>query len=425
VNKKEFRLAQIAGLAIVVHADHLEEVIRHYENSGHWEELMTLLEQGIGLERTHANLFTELGILYSKFRPDKLHEHIKLFHSKLNKTKVIRVCESNLQWDHATFLYCQNNEFDNAALTMMNHSPECWEHALFKDVLTKVGNQELCYRGIQFYLKQHPLQLDDLLNSLATRIDASRVVKLVRKLLQLPMIYSYLQNVQASNLLAVNDALNELYVEEGNYRDLRVSIETHTEYDWQKLATSTQTHPQLEFRRIAATLYRLNGKFEQSIELSKKDKLWKDVMETAAASKSTELAETVLVFFVENKLTDCFAAALLTCYDLIRPDVALEIAWSHNLTDFVMPFLIQALREYIPKIRELDQRTQVKNDVPRVAPVGLAPPEMFVAPPMSTPSSFYGAGVPASVMMGAPPPHAVPQPYMSTPSFPAQGFGFK
>jgi clathrin heavy chain len=430
VNKKEFRLAQLAGLAIVVHADHLEEVIRHYENSGHWDELITLLEQGIGLERSHANLFTELGILYSKFRPNKLQEHVKLFHSKLNKTKVIRVCESNLQWDHATFLYCQNHEYDNAALTMMNHSPECWEHAQFKDVLSKVGNQELCYRGIQFYLKQHPVQLDDLLSSLASRIDASRVVKLVRKLLQLPMIYTYLQNVQSSNLLAVNDALNELYVEEGNFRDLRVSIETHSEFDWQKLASSTETHAQLEFRRIAATLYRLNGKYEQSIELSKKDKLWKDVMETAASSKSTELAETVLLFFVENKLTDCFAAALLTCYDLIRPDVALEIAWSHNLTDFVMPFLIQALREYIPKIREIDQRTQPpKPEAPRavgVAPVGLAPPEgMYMAPPMSTPSSFY-AGPPGSVMMGAPPMQGgIPQPYMSTPSFaPPQGYGF-
>lgn len=438
VNKKEFRLAQMAGLAIVIHADHLEEVIRHYENSGHWDELMTLLEQGIGLERAHVNMFTELAILYSKFRPEKLHEHIKLFHSKLNKSKVIRVCETNLQWGHATFLYCQNNEFDNAALTMMTHSPECWEHALFKDVLTKVGNQELCYRGIQFYLKQHPAQLDDLLSSLTSRIDASRVVKLVRKLNQLPMIYAYLQNVQSTNQQAVNDALNELYVEEGNFTDLRVSIETHSEFDWQKLAAATEKHAQLEFRRIAATLYKLNGKFEQSIELSKKEKLWKDVMQTAAASKNTELAETVLLFFVENKLTDCFAAALLTCYDLIRPDVALEIAWSHGLTDFVMPFLIQTLREYIPKIREIDERTAPKQ--PEAARVvggggvpGLAPPGSMMG--MAPPGSMMGMAPPGTIGLMPPPPMSVyggqvpqmgiPQPYASAPSYgmPPQGFG--
>lgn len=415
VDKKEFRLAQMCGLAIVIHADHLEEVIRHYENSGHWDELITMLEQGIGLERAHVNMFTELAILYSKFRPEKLHEHVKLFHSKVNKSKVIRVCESNLQWSHATFLYCQNNEFDNAALTMMNHSSECWEHALFKDTLSKVGNQELCYRGVQFYLKQHPKATSELLDSLAARVDSSRVVKLVRKLNHLPIIYNYLQNVQASNQAAVNDALNELYVEEGNFRDLRVSIETYSEFDWQKLASETEKHTLLEFRRIAAMLYRLNSKFEQSIELSKKDKLWKDVMETAAASGNTELAENTLRFFVKSKLPECFAGCLLTCYDLVRPDVALEIAWANQLTDFVMPFLIQTLREYIPKIREIDERTKPKepelhqvNTLPQMPLSQPLPPGTMMTPasnmppvPMSQPG-FYN-------------PHlgGIPQPYHS------------
>jgi len=384
-----------------------------------------------------VNMFTELAILYSKFRPEKLREHVKLFHSKLNKGKVIRVCESNLQWDQVTFLYTMNNEFDNAALTMMNHSPECWEHALFKDTLSKVGNQELCYRGIQFYTKQHPKNLDDLLQSLASRVDASRVVKLTRKLGHLPLIYNFLQNVQSQNLSAVNDALNELYVEEGNFHDLRVSIETHSEYDWQALAKSTETHDLLEFRRIASTLYRLNSKFEQSIELSKKDKLWKDVMETAAASKSVELAEAQLRFFVDEKLTDCFAAALLTCYDLVRPDVALEIAWSNGLTDFVMPFLIQTLREYIPKIREIDERTKPKEaEAPRVgggqAP-GSHPGSMMPMPPgtmmmtnqMPPPPMTYGGqpmmqgGMQPGGMM--PPSQVMPQPYGSAPTG-GQGF---
>lgn len=386
VNKKEFRLAQIAGLAIVVHADHLEEVIRHYENSGYWDELITMLEQGIGLERAHVNMFTELAILYSKFRPEKLQEHLKLFHSKLNKTKVIRVCESNLQWSHATFLYMNNAEFDNAALTMMNHSPECWEHVLFKDVLSKVGNQELCYKGIQFYLKQHPKLLDDLLASMASRIDATRVVKLARKLNQLPFFYKFLQTVQSANQPTINDALNELYVEEGNYEDLRVSVNTHHEFDWQKLAGSIEKHPLLEFRRIAATLYRNNGRFEQSIELSKKDRLWKDVMETAAQSKSVPLAEGVLRFFVEQKLPECFTATLTHCYDLIRPDVALEIAWSNQMLDFVFPFLIQILREYVPKIREIDERTkpkepkEVQGGIPQQVTMGQAQMPMTMMP---------------------------------------------
>ena len=32
---------------------------------------------------------------------------------------------------------------------------------------------------------------------------------------------------------------------------------------------------------------------------------------------------------------------LFTCYELIRPDVALELAWRNNYYDFFMPYIIQ------------------------------------------------------------------------------------
>jgi clathrin heavy chain len=40
------------------------------------QELMALLESGLGLERVHMGMFTELAILYSKYKPDKLREHL-------------------------------------------------------------------------------------------------------------------------------------------------------------------------------------------------------------------------------------------------------------------------------------------------------------------------------------------------------------
>ena len=49
-------------------------------------------------------------------------------------------------------------------------------------------------------------------------------------------------------------------------------------------------------------------------------------METAAQSGDPEIAEELLRFYVEQKERECFAAALFTCYDLIRPDVALEVS---------------------------------------------------------------------------------------------------
>lgn len=49
-------------------------------------------------------------------------------------------------------------------------------------------------------------------------------------------------------------------------------------------------------------------------------------METAAQSGEVEIAEELLRFFVDENERECFAALLYTCYELIKPDVALEVS---------------------------------------------------------------------------------------------------
>lgn len=53
-----------------------------------------------------------------------------------------------------------------------------------------------------------------------------------------------------------------------------------------------------------------------------------DAMETAAQSADPEIAEELLHFFVQEGQRECFASCLYTCYDLIKPDVALEVRFS-------------------------------------------------------------------------------------------------
>ena len=88
VEHSEFRLAQMCGLNIVVHADELEDLINYYQNRGYFEELIALLEAALGLERAHMGMFTELAILYSKYKPQKMREHLELFWSRVNIPKV-------------------------------------------------------------------------------------------------------------------------------------------------------------------------------------------------------------------------------------------------------------------------------------------------------------------------------------------------
>lgn len=55
-----------------------------------------------------------------------------------------------------------------------------------------------------------------------------------------------------------------------------------------------------------------------------------DAIDTAAESGDTPLAEELLSFFVNIGDKECFCAALYTCYSLIRPDVAMELAWRNK-----------------------------------------------------------------------------------------------
>lgn len=61
-----------------------------------------------------------------------------------------------------------------------------------------------------------------------------------------------------------------------------------------------EKHELLEMRRVAAYIYKKAGRWKQSIALSKKDNLYKDAMETASQSGDRELAEELLVYFIEK-----------------------------------------------------------------------------------------------------------------------------
>ncbi|XP_040566519.1 LOW QUALITY PROTEIN: clathrin heavy chain 1 [Lepeophtheirus salmonis] len=361
VENNEFRLAQMCGIHIVVHADELEDLINYYQDKGYFEELMALLEASLGLERAHMGMFTELAILYSKYKPSKLREHLEHFWSRVNIPKVLRAAEQAHLWAELVFLYDKYEEYDNAVLSMMAHPTEAWKESHFKDIITKVANIELYYKAIQFYLDYKPMMLNDLLLVLAPRMDHTRAVAFFTKVNHLQLVKPYLRSVQNLNNKAVNEALNGLLIDEEDFNILKTSIDAFDNFDNISLAQTLEKHELIEFRRIAAYLYKGNNRWKQSVELCKTDSLFKDAMEYAADSKNAEVAEELLSYFLDKKAYDCFAACLFQCYDLLHPDVILELAWRHNIMDFAMPYLIQVMREYTSKVEKL-----VESEVTRM-----------------------------------------------------------
>lgn len=122
---------------------------------------------------------------------------------------------------------------------------------------------------------------------------------------QLPLVKPYLRSVQNHNNKSVNEALNNLFIIEEDFavrepapvlpfwcgaqrrcvstdrcgfalhQALRTSIDAYDNFDNISLAQSLEKHELIEFRRIAAYLFKGNNRWKQSVELCKKDKLYK------------------------------------------------------------------------------------------------------------------------------------------------------
>lgn len=286
-------------------------------------------------------------------------EHCKVFFSKLNVSKVVRACERARLFKPAVYLYMHDKQADNAVKTMSEHA-NAFDNDLFLDSIVRVRNAEIMYKAVNFYLTMHPMLFTRLMEVLEDHVDHSRVVNQLRRTgdWALQLGQAYMKSVQKENLSAVNEALNELYIEDEDYESLRKSIDKFQNFNMIALASKLATHELLEFRRISAYVYRCNKKWSQSIELSKNDRMWKDCIDTANESADEETIEDLLRFFCETSEKECFCAALYTCFTHVRPDVAIELGWLNGYQNFIMPFMVQNIRQTHDRLKVLEKRTQ-------------------------------------------------------------------
>jgi len=190
-------------------------------------------------------------------------------------------------------------------------------------------------------------------------IDHSRVISQLRRTgdWALQIGQPYMKNVQKFNLSAVNEAFNELLIEDEDYEALRKSIDSFNNFNMIALASKLATHELLEFRRISAYVYRQNKKWSSSIDLSKNDKMWKDCIDTANESADSAIIEDLLRFFCDSSEKECFSACLYTCFSHVSPDVVLELGWLNGYHNYVMPFFIQTFRRTHKRLTDLEKRT--------------------------------------------------------------------
>lgn len=350
VKEKQLKYAHAAGLQLIMHADHLDEIIKIYERKKYINELMSLLENGLNNERAHVGIYTELGILYAKYKPEKLMEFIRNYTNKINTRKLIDICQSEYLLKEAVYLFISYDEYNLAVDTIIKHSPIAYTPDTFMQVIHKVTNSDIIYKVIDFYVEEHPLSLYNLLTILEKKIDNNRLVQTLKKSNNLPLIQKYLEDIQAQNITAVNETLNEIYLQNDDYISLRNSIDEYDNFNQTNLINKLENHSLPEMRRIAALLYKKNKKYKEAINLSKKEKQYKDAIEIARVSKNNIYIEDLINHFIEIKNKEAFCACLIVCYDLLKPDYILETVWLSGFTDQAMLYFIQIINDYTSQI---------------------------------------------------------------------------
>lgn len=363
VDALEFKLASTCSLRLLVEVDEMQECIDYYEERGHFQEIMDVLELALNSDRAHPAMFTEMAVLLSKYNEDRMLNFCRMWHGRFNIPRVIRACESAHLWAPQVFLFMQYSEWDNAANAMMDHSPSAFSPDEFLDVISRVGALGVMYRAIDFYVGEEPERLEDLLNVLAPRVDCGRTVGMLARARSqefgalgcLPFAMQYLLKVQSADVKEVNEAINRVFLENGDVDGLNRSVDEYKNFDQMALASAISEHEVVQMRRIGIRLLARNGRHEQAIAVAQQDLLYGDMIQAIAVSQDEELAESYAAWFVSENLRECFTCLLYACYEFFPPDIAMEYAWNGGMRDFAMPFLIQTIAEAGKRLTGLEE----------------------------------------------------------------------
>lgn len=378
----EIKLAATCAVPVVLRAEEMQEMSQRYETRGLWEAFFTVLKGASSNQGAHMGIFSEMGVVLAKYKPEKLDDHIKMYGKKLNVHKIVSVCEQYHHWTALRLIHMTNDDWMAAANTMMKHHSACWDHEIYKDVVNHLGASDILYTSIPFYLKTHPDLLNDYLATVFKKVDPEKVMIEAQRIAPIYLIRNYLESAQERNSKKVNEALNDLYIEEENFDALRHSVESYSNFDAEELSAKLEKMESLEFRNIALLLHRRNKRYSHAIKVAKDNELFDAAIETAAESGDADLVDELLDFFVKD-YPDCFLTCLYSCYDLVRPANVLQKAWMNGRSDIAMPFMIQSMQEYADKVDRLertllDGQAAAKDAARRAGPAQGAAPTLMI-----------------------------------------------
>ncbi|GFE55454.1 clathrin heavy chain [Babesia ovis] len=346
VGKKQLTTAHKVAIELLTYPDFLPGIVSLYETTGNVQELISLLEAS---SRSVA-VSTELAIAIAKYKPNDLLNHFKSRYNSedllanVNTARVARECCNLWLWKEAVYLYSLDTP-DTALISMVAHYGLAWDEDTFFATAAAAHNPEALYKAIHFCIQCKPLLLPRLLTCAKGRVDAVRVVKILKNSGCLGFAREYLEAVADKNSAGVNDALFEIYVEEEECDLLERSLERLTTFDQAALCGILEKHHLPKMRSIAAQIYTRSRDFGKAAVIYRLNGDYLAAITAVKTSRSESLALDMARYFVEHGLHEELVACLVLNNSLLDPADVLELAWLHKIDlDILSPFLIQTLR---------------------------------------------------------------------------------
>lgn len=382
IGERNFPLAASAAMELVWDESEVVQIVTFYERGNFVAELMEVLERGIEDPRAQVytslegNIFTALSVVYCKYmwvarrrNADCLMNLIKAHGARISIPLVLTWAKEARMWGEAVYLLAASGEFNEALVEAIAHPPLSFDHTIVLKVAPHVSNAELIFRVAEFYLEYAPERFSEFLcqyQSAAIRgphgvlLDPARIIGLARSNECIPMLIPYLEMLIDLNNEPVNNLLISLYLQSYNDEGLRRLISATAAFDTEALLERLTAEDQTaEMRKLAVCLYARLGRYDEGIQFGLRHEFYEDAAECAANSGNPEQAESLLrlvcspEFPTPSIRKEVFAVVLIRCGSCLRSDVVLELAWSHRMLDFVMPYLIATMRRYGTSLNSL------------------------------------------------------------------------
>lgn len=146
------------------------DAIDYYQDRGHFQGIIDLLEHALTVDKAHMAMFTELWVLRTKYQSKQMIDNRKMCWQHCNILRLVRACDAAMLYAEIVYVPTKYNEFDNVALVVIEPYPAARTQSRFITVIAKASIVEVMYKAIQLYIAKESVLLGDLLSVLSPKV---------------------------------------------------------------------------------------------------------------------------------------------------------------------------------------------------------------------------------------------------------------